>query len=60
MYKGVHPAMEERFVDNRYLTDMLSMVLSFDNESIQNLSAELQSEVYQSLQNVKLEFDKLI
>ncbi|MCP8969541.1 hypothetical protein [Ectobacillus ponti] len=52
--------MEERFVDNRYLTDMLSMVLSFDNESIQNLSAELQSEVYQSLQNVKLEFDKLI
>lgn len=50
--------MREEFVDNRYLTDMLSIVLGFNEESIQDLSPEQQLEVFKHLENVRNEFHK--
>ncbi len=51
--------MREEFVDNRYLTDMLSIVLSFDKESIKQLSPEQQVEVFKQLQSINNEFNKI-
>ncbi|MBO9131139.1 hypothetical protein [Bacillus sp. 165] len=51
--------MREEFVDNRYLTDMLSVVLSFDKESIKQLSPEQQIEVFRQLESINNEFNRV-
>jgi hypothetical protein len=51
--------MPNEFVDNRYLTDLLSIVLGFDDASVKELSPEQQLEVFKHLHSARGEFDKL-